>query len=139
LGRAICFERGEFIVFWGSGDLAPIRSLPAQFRQPCEIDRNLSCLVDRQEAGLSWGVRVGPAMEKAELAASGVIDGKSIWEFGDPPRPRKAVGHDNASARWLQHRLETTSLRTSPISAPRPKPRSHTLGVTRNGAFAVAQ
>jgi len=86
-------ELGEFIVFRGSGDLASSRSLIEQFRQRCEIDRNLSRLVDHQEAGLSCRVRVGSAIEKAELAAGGVIDGKSVWEFGDPPWPWKAASH----------------------------------------------
>jgi hypothetical protein len=93
LRQTICFELAEFIVFRGSGDLALTRSLVEQFRQPCEIDCKLSCLVDRQETGKSSHVRVGPAMEKAELPAIGVIDGKSVWEFGGPPRPGKAVGH----------------------------------------------
>src|SRR5258707_12122478 len=93
LRRAICFELGGFIVFRRSGDLPSPRSPIEHFRQPCEIDRNLSRVADRQEAGMSCHVRVGPAIEKAELPASGVIDGKSIWEFGDPPRPGKAAGH----------------------------------------------
>src|SRR5882762_2254619 len=38
---------------------------------------------------------VGPAIEKAELTAGGVMDRKSVWEFGDPPRPGKAAGHGN--------------------------------------------
>src|SRR5258706_12845781 len=41
---------------------------------------------------MSCHVRVGP-IEKAELPASGVMDGKSVSEFDDPPRPRKAAGH----------------------------------------------
>jgi len=36
---------------------------------------------------------VGPAIEKAELPAGGVMDRKSVWEFGDPPRPGKTAGH----------------------------------------------
>jgi hypothetical protein len=97
LRRAICFELGEFIVFHGSGDLASSRSLIEQFRQPCEIDCNLLRLVDRQEAGMSRRVRVGPAIEKAEWPASGVIDGKSVRQLDDPPRRRKAPGHVSGS------------------------------------------
>src|SRR5216684_855856 len=93
LRRAICFELGGFIVFRRGGDLPSTRSPIEHFRQPCEIDCNLSRVVDRQEAGMSCHVRVYPTIEKAELPASGVIDGKSIWEFGDPPRPGKAAGH----------------------------------------------
>src|SRR6267143_3160108 len=93
LRRAICFELGGFIVFRRSGDLPSTRSPIEHFRQPCEIDCNLSRVVDRQEAGMSCHVRVYPTIEKAELPASGVIDGKSVWEFGDPPRPGKAAGH----------------------------------------------
>jgi len=83
-------ELGEFIIFGGSGDLASIWSLLKQFRQPCEIDRNLSRLVDHREA---CRVQVGPAVENAELPASGIIDSISVWDFDDPPRPGKAVGH----------------------------------------------
>jgi hypothetical protein len=86
-------ELGEFIIFRGSGDLASSWSLLKQFRQPYEIDRNLFRLVDHQEVGISCPVGVGPAVKNAELPASGVIDGKSVWEFGDPPRPGKAAGH----------------------------------------------
>src|SRR2546426_11907019 len=93
LRRAFCFELGGFIVFRRSGDLPSTRSPIEHFWQPCEIDCNLSRVVDRQEAGMSCHVRVYPTIEKAELPASGVIDGKSIWEFGDPPRPGKAAGH----------------------------------------------
>src|SRR6266403_1939845 len=92
LRRAICFGLGGFIVFRGNGDLASTRSLIEQFRQPCEIDCNLSRVVHHQDAGMSCHVRVGP-IEKAELPASGVMYGKSVWEFDDPPRPRKAAGH----------------------------------------------
>src|SRR5258707_4007996 len=93
LRRTIFFELGGFIVFRRSGNLASTRSPIEQFRQPCEIDCNLSRVVDHQEAGMSCHVRVYPTIEKAELPASGVIDGKSVWEFGDPPRPGKAAGH----------------------------------------------
>jgi hypothetical protein len=118
LGWAICFELGEFIVFRGSGDLASSRSLIEQFRQPCEIARNLSCLVDHQEAGLSCRVRIGPAVEKAELPASGVIDSKSVWEFGDPPRPGKAAGHVEILRGRKPRRTDDAqlSLRCKPIS-----------------------
>src|SRR5712671_52747 len=93
LRRAICFGLGGFIVFRRSGDLASTRSPIEQFRQPCEIDCNLSRVVDHQEAGMSCHVRVGAAIEKAELPASGVMDGKSVWEFDDPPWSGKAAGH----------------------------------------------
>jgi len=118
LGWAICFELGEFIVFRGSGDLASSRSLIEQFRQPCEINRNLSRLVDHQEAGLSCRVRIGPAVEKAELPASGVIDSKSVWEFGDPPRPGKAAGHVEILRGRKPRRTDDAqlSLRCKPIS-----------------------
>jgi|SRR6266446_8637031 len=92
LGWAISFELGGLIVFRGSGDPTSSRRLIEQLRQPCEIDRNLSCLVDHQEAALSCRVRIGPAVEKTELPASSVIDSKSVWEFGDPPRPGKTAG-----------------------------------------------
>jgi hypothetical protein len=80
-------------VFRGSGDLASARSLFKYFRQLCEIDRHLSRVVDHQKAAMSCHVRVGPAIKKAEFPVHGVIDGKSVLEFGNPPRRRETAGH----------------------------------------------
>src|SRR5712671_6737862 len=75
------------------GTLSLRRAAIEQFRQPCEIDRHLSRLVHRQDAGVSRSVRVGPAVEHAELLPSGVLDGESVGEFDDPPRHWEAAGH----------------------------------------------
>jgi hypothetical protein len=43
---------------------------------------------------MSCHVGVGPAIEKAEMLAIAVIDGKSVFEFDGPPRPGKTVGYE---------------------------------------------
>jgi len=70
-----------------------------QFRQPCEIDCHLSRLLYGQEAGVSCGIRVSPAVEHAKLLPGGVIDGESIWDLDDPPRRGEARGHGTPAAR----------------------------------------
>jgi|SRR5215471_4350604 len=101
LQRATCFELGWFVIVWGRGDLVLTRSLLEQFRQPGEINRNLSRLLDHRDAGMSCSVRVGLAAENAELSTTGVLDGKTVWDFDDPPRLGKTAGHGAGSCRFV--------------------------------------
>jgi len=64
-----------------------------QFWQPCKIDRHLSRLVERHDPGVPRDVRVGPAVEHADLLPVGVLDGESVRELDDPPRHWEAADH----------------------------------------------
>ena len=75
------------------GKLSPRRAAIEQFRQPCEIERHLPCLVHRQKAGVSCCVRVGSTVEHTELLPSGILDGESVRDLDDPPGGWKAGGH----------------------------------------------
>src|SRR5258708_34636917 len=63
-----------------------------QFRQPGEIKRHLSRLVDRHDAGVPCAAR-GPAVEHADLLLGGVLNGESARQLDGPPGDWEAGGH----------------------------------------------
>src|SRR5258708_783704 len=69
---------------------------------------------------MSCRVRVGPAVENAELLSSGIIDRKSARDLDDPPRCWNAVDH---STDLLATPPDRKARRTSSCT----RPSNHTL------------
>src|SRR5258708_799325 len=63
-----------------------------QFRQPGEIKRHLSRLVDRHDAGVPCPAGA-PAVEHADLLLGGVLNGESARQLDGPPGDWEAGGH----------------------------------------------